>query len=221
MKGRRGNMVRWTAACIGVSIGAPMGISQAQVGASPPPLSPVDPTFDDISPLARSLRVMPTDLRVPIGFERVYRVDGTPRLYGNAPAGEGLMARVSGAVVAVFPRSEYSSQSGRPLIPAGTVFLLGEASEVLAPHRGKTRDPASVPGRVSNATPTRVGTRIDRGAVYELPGEERVRHAMIDAVARSMWTDEGERRARVSARLDELARVAIEPRRGTQTNASE
>jgi len=196
-------------------------VNPSQPGGQPPTLHPVDPLNEDVSPLSRSLRVMQPDLRVPIGFERVYKVEGTPRLYGHAPAGEGLMARVSGAVIAVFPRSEYSSQSGRPVIPAGTVFLLGDASEVLVSRPGKGRELSTIPGRVSNATERRVGTRVDFGAVYEPPGEYRFRPERVDGESRSMWTDEGERRARVAARLDELARAAIEPRRATQSNAGE
>ena len=69
---------------------------------------------EDISPQAVSNTFRWIDMRTPIGFDRVYEVLDSP----------GLLARRSGSVTAVFPRSVYAG-NGTPLIPPGTVFYIG------------------------------------------------------------------------------------------------
>jgi len=96
-----------------------------------PPLTPVDQQFDDVSPLSNSLRVVDYDLRRPFQFERVYRIDPTPRLFG----GEQKFARIDNGVIAVFDRSQYVRvRRGLLLaeVPVGTVFYLGSPESVLA-----------------------------------------------------------------------------------------
>ena len=111
------------------------------------------------------------------------------------------MARVSGAVVAVFPRSEYSSATGRPQIPAGTVFLLGEASEVLAPAREASRPR---PAGAMRPNAARVDGRVSMQATPERASEPRTRPARSARVDRSIWTDEGFRRERVLTLMDAM-----------------
>lgn len=81
-------------------------------------LDPVDPGVADTGPLSVSERLMPADLRVPTAFERVYRLSGEH---------EGRFARVSGAITAVFPRSQYvrTEYGDVPEIPTGTIFYIG------------------------------------------------------------------------------------------------
>lgn len=83
-----------------------------------PTLKPVDPGVSDVGPLSGPGRVLPTDLRQPANFDRVYEVeiDGKP-----------YFVRAHGGVYAVFPRSDYvQTRAGvAPIVPAGTVFHLG------------------------------------------------------------------------------------------------
>lgn len=75
----------------------------------------------DTGPLAISTRELPEDLRVPTGFEHVYQASGDS---------ESLM-RISGALVAEFPRSQYdlTRWGAVPVVPAGTVFHIGMPSD--------------------------------------------------------------------------------------------
>ena len=81
-------------------------------------LRPLDQRVEDTSPLSRSLRTIERGLSAPSGFNQVYRFPGQEDLY----------MRINGGVHAVFPQSVYSS--GRngpiPLIPAGTMFYIGQ-----------------------------------------------------------------------------------------------
>lgn len=95
-----------------------------------PGLTPVEQQFDDVSPLSNSLRLQPLDLRRPLEFDRVYRIDPTPDLFG----GSRKFARIDNGIVAVFDRSEYSPVTRGVLsadIPAGTVFYIGSPESVL------------------------------------------------------------------------------------------
>lgn len=81
----------------------------------------------DLGELSTTLRRLQPDLRAPERFEQVYRIPGRP----GAP---DRMARVSGAVTAVFPESEYAltKRGTRADIPAGTIFFLGKVRDVTA-----------------------------------------------------------------------------------------
>ena len=70
--------------------------------------------YEDISPQAVFNIFRRVDMRTPSGFDRVYEVLDSP----------GLLARRSGSLTAVFPRSVYAG-NGTPLIPPGTVFYIG------------------------------------------------------------------------------------------------
>lgn len=115
-----------------------------------PGLTPVEQQFDDVSPLSNSLRVQPLDLRQPIEFDRVYRLDPTPRLFG----GGRKFARIDNGIIAVFDRSEYSPvQRGvlRADIPAGTVFYLGDPSAVLFARGHEDSGPSILAVNISAA----------------------------------------------------------------------
>ena len=60
------------------SLCAQSGSPQSHIPGAPPLLERVDPTIADISPLSESLREvnMQADLRLPTGFQNVYRVPG-------------------------------------------------------------------------------------------------------------------------------------------------
>lgn len=80
-------------------------------------LVPVTPGTQDAAPLRRDMMVQPMDLRLPVGFDRVYRDRG----------GSDMYYRIGGGVTAKFPRSVYYSTPGGTVtgIPPGTVFMIG------------------------------------------------------------------------------------------------
>lgn len=108
---------------VGSRIGMPGVVlaAAAAFGQQPaPPLQVVDQGVEDATPLSASLRDPRADLREPTDFERLYRVPGRP----------DLLMRRSGAMSAVFPDSDYAvTRFGLvPLVPAGTVWMIGDPS---------------------------------------------------------------------------------------------
>lgn len=97
-------------------------------------LQALEPGMQDLDPLRTSLRLQPVDLRQPMDFDKVYRLPGS--------GATDRLVRMSGAVSAVFPRSDYvGSENGLlALIPAGTVFHLGGVPGT---------EPASAPRQVA------------------------------------------------------------------------
>ncbi|MBL8964799.1 MAG: hypothetical protein KF787_12925 [Phycisphaeraceae bacterium] len=97
--------------------------ASGQPASTGPRLTPVEQGRGDTGPLATSNRVTPLDLRLPIGFDRVYRIEGSGR---RGRSGD-LFARQSGGLTAVFPRSQYIQLGSGlfPEIPAGTTFYIG------------------------------------------------------------------------------------------------
>lgn len=118
----------------------------------------VDAGRADRGPLSTSARQVPIDLRLPLSFDRVYRVPGSTngvRVPG-APAGEEVYARISGGLTAVFPRSDYvaTKKGTAVLIPAGTIFYIGELPKPM-PGSLNTQSSAAEPARPVG--PTRTG----------------------------------------------------------------
>ncbi len=153
---------------------------------------PVTPGTQDESPLAKDLRVKQNDLRQPAGFERVYElrgVDGRTVRY----------ARINGALIALFPRSQY--ESGMPAIPGGTTFMIGRPED-LAADRPLPSAPSIYSAAVAlDASASHVITP-QSAALTASSAAERVsvrpdaRDAFTDT--RSIWTDENYRRMRLS-----------------------
>lgn len=86
----------------------------------------LDPGFEDVGPLGQSLQLQRIDIRQDQNFARVYGVnDGT-----------GRYVRRDGAINAVFPQSDYATFNQRsgavtvPLVPAGTIFYIGDPATV-------------------------------------------------------------------------------------------
>ena len=106
-----------------------------------PPLKPIDPSVGDVNPLSASFRDMRVDLRQPVGFDQVYRVPGR----------EDLLMRSNGALRAVFAQSAYVNTASGPLavIPAGTVFLIGDHSQTWS-SQSPDDDELLLPGQVSS-----------------------------------------------------------------------
>ncbi len=184
-------------------------------------LRAVEQGTEDVGPLARSARISRVDLRMPTGFDRVYRLE-SPTLGSDSPA---RYARVSGALIAIFPRSEYQTTAAGTsiMVPPGTIYAIGSgsAASAVASRREITPSrPAPLDLRESTRMGTRVDTRVDTVA-HAGPPEARTRvqvdesASAIDrprpdqpgpepAPARSIWGDERYRVARVAALLNSV-----------------
>lgn len=129
-------------------------------------LQRVEQGVADISPLSKQMRVLQPRLSVPSRFEDVYAF--------RDERGRERFARVSGAVTAVFPQSEYvlTRQGVAPAIPAGTVFHIGglKKFEDIAPVPGSAS--AARPGSVSSAASTMSDSRASFPIAPVQPGAE-------------------------------------------------
>lgn len=146
----------------------------------------VEQGIGDVGPSSIGTRVAPADLRHPLGFDAVYRL-GEARVFGHGE--QGLLARVSGATWAVFPRSVYASTPGGLVapIPPGTVFHIGGIPEAVGTER-----PRSMLG--ADLSPQSL-TRLDLGAAWSAPAR-----AALDAVPAgpsSIFASEAFRRSRM------------------------
>jgi len=85
---------------------------------APPELIPVDAGVEDRGALSSSFSVQLHDLRVDTSFEKLYKIAGS----------EGVYVRKSGGLTAVFHNSEYvrTHFGEMPVVPAGTVYCIGE-----------------------------------------------------------------------------------------------
>lgn len=188
-------------------------LSVGLLGSAAPGMQPVRPidsrdlvrldqTRQDTGPLSTSLLMQPTDLRVPLDFEDVYRIGG--------PRGDGeRLARISGGLAAVFPRSTYrvTSKGVQAQVPPGTVFYLGSlpaepasasrvspvAAAMFANTRASTTAPASA----------RIGRHEPAMAVRT---QSQIRQDVSDRdLEGCIMTDEAYRGARVRALLETAA----------------
>lgn len=101
-------------------------------GVQGPSFTRLEQTVGDVDPLGISLRQLSTDLRQPVGFRDVFRINGSAmhaRRFGFSATSGGtdLLARMDGAVTAVFPQSVYvpTREGIVPLVPPGTIFFIG------------------------------------------------------------------------------------------------
>jgi hypothetical protein len=164
--------------------------------AGQPPLQRVDQGIADSEPLGVSFRDLQVDLRIPTGFESVYRLQTPARL--GAPGGTFFM-RMDGSITAVFPQSVYAdSPWGQlPMIPPGTIFYIGG----LPPDLQPADTPASRP------RPTNF---VDLSLSGQAPVESPALIATSESPAslpppalhiRSIWSDDSYRRERIAALL--------------------
>jgi len=174
-------------------------------------LERIEQGFEDISPLAHSLERFAPEFRSPSGFEAVYRVPGE----------SDLLMRQSGAIRAIFGRSEYTrTRFGlRADVPAGAIYAIGEPSEHLlrslrggviraedAP-RTLTGQPASHASAGQQNRPTsslRVSNRLEPGkpapqTAPEMPELDPARERP------SVWTSDLMRQRRLEKLLAPLA----------------
>jgi len=113
-----------------------------------PELEVVDQGVEDRGGFEKSLRVLPLDMRVPTGFQQVYRVPGR----------EDLLMRGNGALYAVFPRSVYQRTpiGTIPIAPADVHFSIGMPGGFAYPGGYLHHDSAAPDPRIA----TRVDARV-------------------------------------------------------------
>lgn len=138
-------------------------------GGTPAGLTPVDQGLADVGPLGLSLRRLQLDFRRPTGFDRVFQFSGPVAGAAQTPASSntGSLARVSGALTAVFPRSTYvTSREGQTFaaIPAGTRFLIGDPGRTLATETPAPASPSPAPTAANTAMNSSATARVDRVA---------------------------------------------------------
>jgi hypothetical protein len=191
-------------------------------GVQGPSFTRLEQTVGDVDPLGISLRQLSTDLRQPTGFRDVFRINGSAmqaRRYGFSATGGGtdLLARMDGAVTAVFPQSVYVATRGgaMPLVPPGTIFFIGALpvdpfadDQELPPSRDRidsridTRAATVHPERARETPPLqRMGPAPDDGSGTH-KGEE------LSTPAPSIMTDDRLRRTTVRMLLMKAADTA-------------
>jgi len=145
---------------------------------SPSTLRRVDEGIEDTGLLRLGGRVAPLDLRMPAGFDEVYRIPGAPSGIPGVPGAPDQFARISGGVAAVFPFSEYTlTKDGLAvLIPAGTKYFIGNL-----PKSGGKPTPTPTPGLTAASSKAHTGDaakvsaqRLDDPAPHAGPLDLRV-----------------------------------------------
>jgi hypothetical protein len=163
----------------------------------------IEQGVDDVSPIARSSRIAPKDLRLPSDFEKVYEI--------TTPDGKTVYARIDKGIAAVFTRSDYT-RSGEALIPPNTVFHIG-TSEILSSHAAPAYTPTNATNRLDTSVPRNPYSTVSRAAPRNQPGSAP--QAQQDAPAPesipgppSIITNEIYRRFRIAQLLQSAAEPA-------------
>ena len=120
-------------------------------------LIPVDAGIEDRGALSQSFRVNQIDMRQDNDFEKLYKIAGSDEVY----------VRKSGGLSAVFSTSAYvhTSSGDVPIVPAGTVYYIGEIPPELIKQLGELQEPAGSPPtlvKVEMATPKKFFTKIKK-----------------------------------------------------------
>lgn len=162
-------------------------------------LRPLDQTHEDTGPLRTSLLSQPVDLRQPLGFEQVYRLPGSDT---------DRLARISGGLAAVFPRSSYvrTAKGDFALVPPGTVFYIG----AIPAERAVARPMAAGSADMRSDTRAESGgdpERIEKIATHVADSSQTVpKPRVMERDSRpAIMTDEGYRAARVRELLKSAA----------------
>jgi hypothetical protein len=181
-----------------------------------PPLKRVEPNAADLSPLSNSLRSLETDLRVPTGYENIYRLDKTD-IFGGQQA---LYMRMDGGLIAVFPQSRYidTNIGTLPEVPPGTIYYLGRLPASLTAKRApgprpKTFVDLSAPTIAAAAEDLKTDTRAS-GLIPSAvpPSSASVSPARaVPSPTISIWEDERLRQRRLGALLTKLNPTAPTP----------
>ncbi|HEX2839562.1 MAG TPA: hypothetical protein VHN77_15700 [Phycisphaerales bacterium] len=203
--GRGFTLIGASAGCVG-AVAALMGLG-AQQGSrkdAPPEFRAVDQGVGDRTGLSASYRDMGVDLRAPMNFDKVYRVDARSRLLQGMKGFEGgAYARAHGGLVAVFPAGSYREVApgvDMVQVPAGTVYKLAESSRMS--RVGEERERSTRDLSLHSEPLVR---RIDIARVSNVPVD--VPTGAAGESGASIWTDEAFRQRRVVQLLEWAERV--------------
>lgn len=175
-----------------VIAGAALAPTQgASAQALPEGIEPVDQGIADRGPLSTSLRNTPQDLRLPFGFQRLFRFTNESE----------RLVRIDGGLYAMFPESAYARAKNGviPLIPADTVFSIGTPIELQPGFTGPDRamnDRIDI--RVHDLPPPRRRDAEDGRQDFEPPMP----------AGKSIVNDEEYRQARLAELMSRAARAA-------------
>lgn len=194
-----------SAGCMGaVAALMGLGVQQDAKKDTPPEFRAVDQGVGDRTGLSASYRDMGVDLRAPMNFDKVYRVDARSRLLQGMKGFEGgAYARAHGGLVAVFPAGSYREVApgvDMAQVPAGTVYKLAESSRMSRVGEERARSA----GDLSLHSEPLV-RRIDVARVSNVPVD--VPTGATDIAGSSIWTDEAFRQRRVVQLLEWAERV--------------
>jgi len=103
---------------------------------TPVELELVEESVEDRGSLSTSFRVAPLDLRQDQSFEKLYKVVGSNDVY----------IRRAGGLRAVFRNSVYEETEGGfiPIVPAGTIYCIGQVSPRVLRQLGVIIEPTDV-----------------------------------------------------------------------------
>jgi hypothetical protein len=151
-------------------------------------LIPVDAGFEDRGALSESFRVEQVDLRHDTAFETLYKVSGS----------DGVYVRKAGGLRAVFKNPTYfdTANGAIPLLPAGTVYSIGEVNVSLLGQLSTlstvgVSDERVVPQRyIAGLKPAPITTRrTPRGVVRFIDDEEYRRERLTSLVLGIILSD--------------------------------
>lgn len=158
-------MIRMSRVCALFACLVPLGLAAEVVAKQPEQeagLRPIEPGVADVGPFGLSFRRLQRDMRQPTGFDRVYVLP--PAAGAPGEPDKPRLARISGGLAAVFPRSEYVP-IGRGLsliaVPADTRFVVGGAAAIQTPPRTAL---AASPNVVTRAVKPASTAPVSRGA---------------------------------------------------------
>lgn len=164
-----------------------VGASGVHSLAQEEPLTPVDQTISDISPIGTSLQLLQQDFGAPQGFDRVY----------TSPSFPGKFVRVEGALWVVFPQSRYvQTDNGlQAVLPENAVFYIGGPPE--SAHERAAEAPPSknyLNGMITTRVrPVLASERRAQTVSPEVADHPRVRE--------TVWSSDFYRRARLAELL--------------------
>lgn len=106
-------------------------------------LIPVDAGIEDRGALSDSFRVEQHNMQQDHAFEKLYKIAGSEDVY----------VRKSGGLSAVFRTSAYmqTSKGDIPIVPAGTVYYIGEIPPELIEQLGALQEPLGTPSTLVKA----------------------------------------------------------------------
>lgn len=171
---------------------------------------PLDQGVSDRDELATSLREMPINLREDRNFEFLW----------SLPSNPDFLYRKDGGLTAVFPASEYAltKKGTMVLIPAGTIFYIGDPQVPPAPPQPGLI--ASNPDLASRPTAARIEPEPAPDRLEEIPPAEKITAQIAASPERRVITPQLASEAQKFPEPD-ADHVAKEPRVDEHTMSNE